>query len=61
MTPARMILLGVGWFGVQVLWAFRGATLPPFLARLTESTFRVSLVLGLAGVSASSCRRSSAT
>jgi MFS family permease len=46
-----MVLLGVGWFGVQVFWAFHSATLPLFLARLTESKFRVSLVLGLAGVS----------
>jgi MFS family permease len=46
-----MILLGVGWFGVQVFWAFHGATLPLFLANLTDSKFRISLVLSLAGIS----------
>jgi MFS family permease len=46
-----MILLGVGWFGVQVFWAFHGATLPLFLADLTDSKFRISLVLSLAGIS----------
>jgi MFS family permease len=51
LTRGRMILLGVGWFGVQVFWAFHGATLPLFLADLTDSKFRISLVLSLAGVS----------
>jgi MFS family permease len=46
-----MILLGVGWFGIQVFWAFHGATLPLFLADLTDSKFRISLVLSLAGIS----------
>jgi MFS family permease len=46
-----MLLLGVGWFGVQVFWAFHGSTLPLFLAGLTDSKFRISLVLSLAGVS----------
>ena len=46
-----MMILGVGWFGVQVFWAFHSATLPLFLAGFTESKFRVSLVLSLAGVS----------
>lgn len=51
LTPRRMIFLGVGWFGVQVFWAFHGATLPLFLADLTDSKFRISLVLSLAGIS----------
>ena len=51
LTPSRMFLLGVGWFGVQVFWAFHGATLPLFLADLTASKFRISLVLSLAGIS----------
>ncbi len=51
LTRGRMILLGVGWFGVQVFWAFHGATLPLFLADLTDSKFRISLVLSLAGIS----------
>ena len=46
-----MVFLGVGWFGVQVFWAFHGSTLPLFLADFTDSRFRVSLVLSLAGVS----------
>jgi MFS family permease len=46
-----MLLLGVGWFGVQVFWAFHTASMPLFLADLTGSKFRVSLVLSLAGVS----------
>ncbi len=50
-TPAQMLLLGVGWFGAQVFWAFHGATLPLFLASRTDSKFEASLVLGLAGVS----------
>lgn len=50
LTPGTMLLLGVGWFGFQVFWAFHGATLPLFLAGLTESKFRISLVLGLSGL-----------
>lgn len=50
LTPGRMLLLGVGWFGFQVFWAFHGATLPLFLAGLTDSKFRISLVLGLSGL-----------
>ena len=51
LTRGRMLLLGVGWFGVQVFWAFHGSTLPLFLADLTGSKLRISLVLSLAGVS----------
>jgi aminoglycoside phosphotransferase (APT) family kinase protein/predicted MFS family arabinose efflux permease len=51
LAPSRMVLLGVGWFGFQVFWAFHSATLPLFLAGLTDSKFRLSLVLSLAGIS----------
>lgn len=51
LTPGRMTFLGLGWFGIQVFWAFHGSTLPLFLADLTDSKFRISLVLGLAGIS----------
>ena len=51
MTPARMIVLGVGWFGVSVFWAFHSGTMPLFLADFTDSKFTISLVLSLAGVS----------
>lgn len=51
MTPARMTLLGVGWFGIQVFWAFHAATMPLFLAGFTDSKLEISLVLSLAGVS----------
>jgi MFS family permease len=50
-TPARMILLGVGWFGVNVFWAFHSGTMPLFLANFTDSKFTISLVLSLAGLS----------
>ncbi len=50
-TPGRMMLLGVGWFGVQVFWAFHAGTMPLFLADFTDSKFTMSLVLSLAGVS----------
>ncbi len=45
-----MVLLGAGWFGFQVFWAFHSATMPLFLAGFTNSKFRISLVLGLSGV-----------
>lgn len=51
LSSRRMILLGVGWFGIQVFWAFHGSTLPLFLAGLTDSKLRISLVLSLAGIS----------
>lgn len=50
-TVRRGVSLGVGWFGFQTFWAFHGATLPLFLAQYTDSKFRMSLVLALAGVS----------
>jgi Na+/melibiose symporter-like transporter len=46
-----MLLLGVGWFGVQVFWAFHAASMPLFLADRAGSKLEVSLVLSLAGVS----------
>jgi MFS family permease len=46
-----MLFLGVGWFGIQVFWAFHAASMPLFLADLAGSKVRVSLVLSLAGVS----------
>jgi MFS family permease len=49
-TPGRMLLLGVGWFGIQVFWAFHGASMPLFLTDFTDSKFVISLVLSLAGV-----------
>jgi MFS family permease len=51
LTPGQMILLGIGWFGFQVFWAFHAATLPLFLAGITDSRFGISLVLGLSGLS----------
>jgi MFS family permease len=49
-TTGRMVLLGLGWFGIQVFWAFHGSTLPLFLADLTDSKLRISLILSLAGI-----------
>jgi MFS family permease len=49
-TPARMVLLGVGWFGAQVFWAFHASSMPLFLKDFTDSKFTISLVLSLAGV-----------
>jgi MFS family permease len=46
-----MLLLGTGWFGVQVLWAFHAGPMPLFLKDFSESKFEISLVLSLAGVS----------
>ena len=49
--PATMIILGIGWFGAQVFWAFHAGTMPLFLKNFTDSKFTISLVLSLAGVS----------
>jgi MFS family permease len=46
-----MIVLGVGWLGMQVFWAFNTGTMPLFLKGYTGSKFSISLVLSLAGVS----------
>jgi len=49
-TSATMVLLGVGWFGGQVFWAFHAGSMPLFLKGFTDSKFAISLVLSLAGV-----------
>jgi MFS family permease len=49
-TPAKMILLGVGWFGFEIFWAFHTGPMPLFLRDFTESKFTISLVLSLAGL-----------
>jgi MFS family permease len=51
LTPGRMLLLGVGWFGAQFFWAFHAGSMPLFLRTFTDSKFEISLVLSLAGVS----------
>lgn len=45
-----MVLLGVGWFGAQVFWAFHASSMPLFLKDFTDSKFTISVVLSLAGV-----------
>ena len=45
-----MIVLGVGWFGIQFFWAFNTSSMPLFLKNFTESKFEISLVISLAGV-----------
>ena len=50
-TPGKMMLIGTGWFGVQVFWAFHAGTMPLFLKGFTDSKFTISLVLSLAGLS----------
>ena len=49
-TPTKMVILGVGWFGVQVFWAFHTGPMPLFLRNFTDSKLTISLVLSLAGV-----------
>ncbi len=49
--PQTMALLGTGWFGFQVFWAFHAGPLPLFLNGFTDSKFTISLVLSLAGLS----------
>jgi len=49
-TPAKMVMIGVGWFGFQVFWAFHSGPLPLFLRNFTDSKFTISLVLSLAGL-----------
>jgi MFS family permease len=50
LEPATMIILGVGWFGAQVFWAFHAGSMPLFLKGFTDSKFTISLVLSLAGI-----------
>jgi predicted MFS family arabinose efflux permease len=47
-STATMIILGVGWFGAQVFWAFHAGSMPLFLKGFTDSKFTISLVLSLA-------------
>jgi MFS family permease len=49
-NTATMIILGVGWFGAQVFWAFHAGSMPLFLKGFTDSKFTISLVLSLPGV-----------
>jgi hypothetical protein len=42
--PATMILLGTGWFGAQIFWAFHTGTMPLFLKGFTDSKLTISLV-----------------
>ena len=46
-----MLLIGVGWFGTQVFWAFHSGPMPLFLRDFTDSKFTISLVLSVAGLS----------
>ena len=49
-TPGKMVILGLGWFGIQVFWAFHTGPMPLFLRNFTDSKLTISLVLSLAGV-----------
>ena len=49
-TPAKMVTLGVGWFGFEIFWAFHTGPMPLFLRDFTDSKFTISLVLSLAGL-----------
>lgn len=48
-----MLLLGLGWFGVLFFWGFYSGSMPLFLDKFTDSKFKISLVLSLAGFSGS--------
>ena len=45
-----MIALGLGFLGTGIFWAFHSASMPLFLSGYTDSKFKISLVLSLAGV-----------
>lgn len=45
-----MIALGIGWFGIQFFWAFQTSSMPLFLKDFTDSKFKISLVISLAGI-----------
>ncbi len=47
---ATMLLIGVGWLGVQFFWGFNTVSMPLFLNKLADSKVQISLVLALAGV-----------
>jgi maltose/moltooligosaccharide transporter len=46
----KMALLGVGWFGTQFFWGLHAGSMPLFLKGFTDSKFKISLVLSLAGL-----------
>jgi len=46
----KMAALGLGFFGTGIFWAFHSASMPLFLKGFTDSKFKISLVLSLAGV-----------
>jgi maltose/moltooligosaccharide transporter len=46
----KMMLIGVGWFGVQFFWGFNTAVMPLFLNKFTDTKTMIGLVLSLAGV-----------
>ena len=46
----KMILIGVGWFGMQFFWGFNTAAMPLFLSNFTDTKTMIGLVLSLAGV-----------
>jgi MFS family permease len=52
-TATNMLLLGLGWFGVLFFWGFYSGSMPLFLDKFTDSKFKISLVLSLAGFSGS--------
>jgi Na+/melibiose symporter-like transporter len=47
---SKMILIGVGWFGIQFFWGFNTASMPLFLTKFTDLKTMIGLVLSLAGV-----------
>lgn len=49
-TPAKMVTLGAGWFGVNFFWAFNIASMPLFLKNFTVMKFTISLILSFAGI-----------
>jgi MFS family permease len=49
-APAKMVVLGLGWFGFQVFWAFHTGPMPLFLRSFTDSKLAISLVLSLVGL-----------
>ncbi len=49
-TPATMVVLGMGYFASHFFWAFSSGSFPLFLNDFTDSKTRISLVMSLAGV-----------
>ena len=50
MGISKMLLLGVGWMGVYFFWGFHTASMPLFLAKITDSKTQIAAVLSLAGL-----------